>query len=121
MHEASKAIIRRKEERGAQIAEQRKGEEKTAIILPSIFPSRLLSHPPRDELHPGNWPKIKPSRRDVNEKDDGVDSARRGIQQIYSLTSELARSNGSEEGAENLDDVAEQRIRPIVCTASASK
>ena len=46
---------------------------------------------------------------DVNGNVGGVDPGRRGIQQICSLTSGLARSNGHKEGEENLDDTTEQK------------
>jgi len=52
----------------------------------------------------------------VNGNVGGVDPGRRGIQQICSLTSGLARSNGPKEGEENLDDT-EQRIRQTITSA----
>ncbi|TGZ37465.1 hypothetical protein DBV15_10581 [Temnothorax longispinosus] len=55
---------------------------------------------------------------DVNEGMSAVvDPGRgRGIQQICSLTSGLARSTGSKEGEENLDDTTEQKNLSATCT-----
>lgn len=56
----------------------------------------------------------------VNENIGGVHLGRRRIQQICSLTSELVRLNGSEEGKENLDDAVGQKNSPgcvYVCGA----
>lgn len=47
---------------------------------------------------------------DVNGNVGGVDPGRRGIQQICSLTSELARSTGLRRENENVDDATRDKI-----------
>jgi len=49
----------------------------------------------------------------VNENVGGVDPGRRGIQQICSLMSGLAWSNGSKEGEKNLDDITKEFTQRI--------
>lgn len=87
-------------------AKVEKGKEKKLFAKPRLSLSSLGS---------SSIPEIgQKSNRvvDVNGNVGGIDPGRRGIQQICSLTSRLARSNGRKEGEENPDDTMEQKNLP---------
>jgi len=96
---------------------ERSEEEKRAsypavLRLPLLYPS-LFSR------GSSSIPEIgQKSNRvaNVNGNVGVVDPDRRGIQQICSLTSELARSDSFEGGKDDLDDAARnKKIRSTVC------